>query len=190
MSAQCAREAEAATGASVFVGDTADAPFAGESFDVITCFDVLEHVYRPADLMAKMRNWLKPDGIIYIQVPNIESAEARVFRSYWHGLELPRHLFHFSPTSLHRMAGTVGLREVSLVTQRNEAIGTSLRYVVDDLCRAVGIRRTPRVFLGEAPFVWKFARKVGRITAIRLLAALAPMAGDGEAIHAIFQKST
>ena len=83
-------------------------------------------------------------------MPNVESAEARVFGSYWHGLELPRHLFHYSPGSLKFLAVSVGLREVSLETRRNPAVGTSLRYVWDDIFRAVGIRPTPVAFRGEA----------------------------------------
>ena len=110
---------------------------------MITCFDVLEHLYEPRRVMAKVAEWLKPGGIFYVLVPNIDSAEARVFGSYWHGLELPRHLFHYSPASLKFLAETAGLREVSLETRRNPAVGTSLRYVWDDVFSAVGIRRTP-----------------------------------------------
>ena len=85
MSSDCARRAEARTGARVFVGDILDAPFPHASFDVITCFDVLEHLYEPVKIMAKVLEWLKPGGVFYVQVPNIDSAEARVFRTYWTG---------------------------------------------------------------------------------------------------------
>jgi SAM-dependent methyltransferase len=188
MSADCARRAEARTGAHVFVGDIPDAPFPPESFDVITCFDVLEHVYEPLRVMAKVREWLRPGGVFYVQVPSIDSAEARVFGTYWHGLELPRHLFHYSPASLRNLAKATGLREVSLVTQRNPAVGTSLRYVWDGIFRAVGIRRTPTAYLGAPSLPWRIARKLVRMTVLRLLLAMAPLAGGGEAIHAIFRK--
>lgn len=188
MSAEGARTAEARSGAQVFVGDVPDAPFAPESFDVITCFDVLEHVYEPRRVMAKVAEWLKPGGLFYVLVPNIDSAEARVFGSYWHGLEMPRHLSHFSPASLKFLAELAGLREVSLETRRNPAVGTSLRYVGDDVFGAVGIRRTPVAYRGEASLPWRAGRKVVRMTALRLLLALAPLAGGGESIHAIFRK--
>jgi 2-polyprenyl-3-methyl-5-hydroxy-6-metoxy-1,4-benzoquinol methylase len=188
MSADCAKRAEARTGASVFVGDILDAPFAPESFDVITCFDVLEHVYEPLRVMTKVREWLKPGGVFYVQVPNIDSAEARVFRTYWHGLELPRHLSHFSPASLRNMGASTGLREVWLETQRNPAVGTSLRYVWDDVFRALGIRRTAVVYRGQASIPYRAARKLVRITVLRWLLAMAPLVGGGEAIHAIFQR--
>lgn len=188
MSADCARRAEARTGAHVFVGDIPDAPFPPESFDVITCFDVLEHLYEPRQVMAKVREWLKPDGVFYVQVPNVDSAEARVFRSYWCGLELPRHLFHYSPASLSHLAKSVGLQEISLATRRNAAVGVNIRYFCDDLFRAVGISRIPMAYLGAPSLPWRAARKLVRMTVLRLLLALAPLAGGGESIHAIFGK--
>jgi SAM-dependent methyltransferase len=188
MSDDCARTAEAKSGARLFVGNILDAPFPTESFDVITCFDVLEHLYEPRQVMMKVADWLKPGGIFYVLVPNVDSAEARVFGSYWHGLELPRHLFHFSPQSLKLLAESAGLREVSLETRRNPAVGTSLRYVWDDVFRALGIQRTPVAYRGQASLPWRAARKVVRMTALRFILALAPLVGGGESIHAVFRK--
>lgn len=188
MSAEVARTAKKRSKADVFVGDILDAIFAKESFDVITCFDVLEHLYEPRRVMAHVSEWLKPGGIFYVLVPNVNSAEARVFRSYWHGLELPRHLFHYSPASLKFLAASVGLREISLETRRNPAVGISLRYMWDDVLSSVGIRQTPVAYRSEASFPWRAARKLVRMTALRGLLALAPLMGEGESIHAIFQK--
>jgi SAM-dependent methyltransferase len=190
MSAECARRAEERTGADVFVGDILDAPFPPQSFDVITCFDVLEHLYEPRRVMDKVAEWLKPGGIFYVQVPNIDSAEARVLGTYWHGLELPRHLFHYSPTSLRNLAKATGFREVSLETRRNPAVGTGLRYVWDSVFRAVGMKPTPLVYRGQANLPWRAARKLVRLTVLRGLLAMAPIVGDGEAIHAVFRKDT
>jgi SAM-dependent methyltransferase len=190
MSKECAKIAEAKSGAQVFVGDILEAPFRRESFDVITCFDVLEHLYEPRRVMAKVGEWLKPSGIFYVLVPNVDSAEARVFGTYWHGLELPRHLFHYSPASLKFLAESAGLHEVSLETRRNPAVGTSLRYVWDDVFGAVGIRRTPAAYRTEAGFAWRAARKLARMTVLRSVLAMAPMVGGGESVHAIFQKPT
>lgn len=190
MSAEGARTAERRSKAQVFVGNILDAPFPRESFDVITCFDVLEHLYEPRQVMARINEWLKPGGIFYVLVPNMESAEARVFGSYWHGLELPRHLFHYSPASLKFLAESAGLQEVSLETRRNPAVGTSLRYVWDDVFSAVGmgIQRRPVAYLGKASLPWRAARKLVRMTVLRGLLAMAPLVGGGESIHAIFQK--
>jgi SAM-dependent methyltransferase len=190
MYADCAKRAEAKTGAQVFVGDILEAPFRRESFDVITCFDVLEHLYQPRRVMTRVGEWLKPGGIFYVSVPNIDSAAARVFGSYWHGLELPRHLFHYSPVSLRYLANSVGLQEVSLVTGRYALVGVSIRYFCDDFSRVLGISRTPMAYLGTPSFPWRVARKLVRLTVLRLLLTLAPLAGSGEYIDAVFEKGS
>jgi SAM-dependent methyltransferase len=189
MSAEGARAAEERSGAHVFVGNIVDAPFPRESFDVITCFDVLEHLYEPWRVMARVSEWLKPGGVFYVQVPNVDSAEARVFGSYWHGLELPRHLFHYSPTALRFLAESAGLRQELLETRRNPAVGTSLRYWGDDVFGSVGIKRTPVAYRGEASLLWRASRKLVRVTLLRGLLAMAPLAGGGEAIHGIFRNA-
>jgi len=188
MSAESAKKARAKSGADVFVGDILDAEFPPSLFDVITCFDVFEHLCEPQRVMTRVAEWLKPGGIFYVLVPNVDAAEARVFGSFWHGLELPRHLFHYSPTSLKFLAESAGLCQVSLETRRNPAVGTSLRYVWDDVFRAVGIRRTPVAYRGEASLPWRAARKLVRMTVLRAFLAMAPLVGGGESIHAIFRK--
>lgn len=190
MSVEGARTAEKRSGAEVFVGDITDAPFPRESFDVITCFDVLEHLYDPRQVMARVSEWLKPGGVFYVLVPNVESAEARAFGTYWHGLEMPRHLFHYSPESLKFLAESAGLQEVSLETRRNSAVGTGLRYVFDDIFGALGISRIPVAYRREPSRPWRAARKLVRMTVLPLLLAVAPVVGGGESIHAIFRKGT
>jgi 2-polyprenyl-3-methyl-5-hydroxy-6-metoxy-1,4-benzoquinol methylase len=189
MSATCAKVAQTNSGAQVFVGDILDAPFPAGSFDVITCFDVLEHLYTPRRVLSRVSEWLKPGGIFYVLVPNIDSAEGRAFGSYWHGLELPRHLFHYSPTSLRFLAKSVGLQEIFVETHRNPAVGTSLRYVWDDVFGAVGVQRTPVAYRSEPGLAWRAGRKLIRMTILRALLAMAPLVGGGESIHAVFQKS-
>lgn len=188
MSPKSANQARTRTGAQIFTGDILDANFAPNSFDVITCFDVFEHLYEPKKIMVKIAEWLKPGGIFYVLVPNIDSAEGRVFGTYWHGLELPRHLFHYSPKSLRHLAESVGLSTVSLETRRNAAVGTSLRYVCDDLFRTAGIRRRAVAYRGQPGLLWRAACKMTRVTVLKFLLALAPLAGGGESIHAVFRK--
>ena len=95
-------------------------------------------------------------------------------------------LFRYSPKSLKFLAQSVGLRELSLETHRNPAVGTSLRYVWDDVFRAVRIRRTPVAYRGEASLPWRAARKLVRLTVLKFLLALAPLVGAGEGIRAFF----
>jgi len=188
MSERAARQARARCGAQIFVGDILDAPFEPASFEAITCFHVFEHVYKPKEVLARISEWLKPDGIFYVMMPNIDSAGYRIFKSYWYALELPRHLLHFSPASLRRLASSLNLEVVSLTTHREVFIESSIRYIWDDMLRKIGISRTPlsRTPVPGVPF--RAARKMFRVTALPMLNGLASLAGDGESIHAIFRK--
>jgi len=188
MSGEVASRAESATDGNVFIGDILDAPFAAGSFDVITCFHVFEHLYDPQAVLRKVAEWLKPGGIFYAMMPNIDSAGNRIFGSYWYALELPRHLFHFSPKSLGNMATSLGLEQVSLVTGREVFIEKSVRYLIDEMFRRVGVTRTPLAKLPEPGIPFRVIRKAFRLTVLPVLDGMAALAGDGESIHAILRK--
>lgn len=188
MSEPVAQKARARCGAEVFVGDILDAPFAPGSFDAITCFHVFEHLYQPQEVLANVSKWLKPGGIFYAIMPNIDSAGAKIFGTYWYALELPRHLYHFSPKSLRNVAGAVGLNPLSITTDREVFIEPSTRYILDDALQQFGVSRTPMAKAKRPGVPFRAVRKAFRLTLLPVLNGLASLAGDGESIHAVLQK--
>jgi SAM-dependent methyltransferase len=188
MSEEVARRAKANCGADVFVGDILDAPFRAGSFDAITCIHVFEHLYKPQEVLEKVALWLKPGGIFYTLMPNIDSAAARFFKSYWYALELPRHLFHFSPRSLTYLTESVGLKTVSLKTEREVFLEHSTRYWLNDTLQTVGIERPPLARVAPAGLAFRVVRKAFRLTVRPVLEGLIGLAGDKEIIEGIFQK--
>lgn len=189
MSTDAADRARTRSGGQIFVGDILDADFAPESFDVITCFDVLEHVYEPRAVLERVRQWLKPDGIFYLLVPNIDSAAVRVFRSCWYGLELPRHLLHFSPQSLERIAALAGLNVKYLPVGRFPAVEYSTRYLVDNLLRRVGVQRAPLSTVPEASIPRRLVRRAIRMSILPLVHFGISLAGPGEYILAVLTRA-
>lgn len=188
MSERVARKAEAGTGAQIFVGDILDAPFPPESFDAITCFHVFEHHYQPKELLAKVREWLRPGGIFYTEMPNAESAGANIFRSYWFALEPPRHLYHFSPGSLDKLARSAGFQVLSITTHPAPYLEASFRYILDDFLGRIGIRRTPLAQAKPGSLPWRVVRKGLRLGVLPILNRMAYFAGDREVIIALFRK--
>ena len=78
--------------------------FPGTLFDVITMFHVLEHLPHPQTLLSNLlASNLKPDGLLVIEVPNIESWQAALAEEDWMHLDVPRHIQHFSPHRLKQM---------------------------------------------------------------------------------------
>jgi len=93
----------------VFTGRIEDAPFAPESFDFIRMSHVIEHLPFVVDSMKHIASLLKPNGVIYIETPNIEAFSFKHSREYWYPLECPRHLFLFSPQTLHALLEKCGI---------------------------------------------------------------------------------
>ena len=94
----------------VYIGDALSAPFPPGRFDLVTALHVVEHVPDPVRLVRRMLEWLAPGGLLIIEVPNAGGLGARIFGRAWSGLELPRHLSHFSPETLRRAVERAGGR--------------------------------------------------------------------------------
>jgi 2-polyprenyl-3-methyl-5-hydroxy-6-metoxy-1,4-benzoquinol methylase len=77
-------------------------------FDVVTLFDVLEHVPDIQTFLAEVGRILKPGGLLVVQSPNIRSVMATLTKGNWVWLSLPDHIYHFSPGSLSRFIESHG----------------------------------------------------------------------------------
>lgn len=76
---------------------------ADESLDVITMWDVLEHLPNPADALKKVHKLLRDGGYFIFQIPNYDSWNRAIFKNVWGGYDLPRHLYLFPKTSLQEL---------------------------------------------------------------------------------------
>jgi len=94
----------------IFIGDVLEAPFEPHSFDVITLFHVLEHLTEPKASLAKIHTLLRENGLLVIEVPNRASWQARLTGGTWFNLDVPRHVFHFTPRSLTMLLEQSGFR--------------------------------------------------------------------------------
>jgi SAM-dependent methyltransferase len=189
MEASTAEKAKAATGAEIFVGEALDAPFPDESFDVITGFDVLEHVYHPNAFLTKILQWLKPGGIVYLGLPNIDSWEARALGTFWYGLELPRHLSFFSPRSLRHAMTSLGFQELSLITPRTTYVEDSANYICSEIAEKMGMSPIPMAKRGPRSIPFRLVRKALRLSMVAPFAEIASLAGAGASMEAVFMKN-
>jgi SAM-dependent methyltransferase len=185
-----AERAKANTGASIFVGDAVTAPFLPETFDVITSFDLLEHVYFPRQFLTKVLEWLKPGGIYYAIMPNIDSWEAKLFGTHWYGLELPRHLFHFSPHSLRCLMTELGFEEVCVKTPRVSYMRRSVGYVFSSLLEKVGLTATPQARPKPRNLPRRAFNKAVQLAIAEPFAQIAAIAGSGPSVEVVFRKPT
>lgn len=91
-------------GIDVLNKDVENINFPKDSFDCITFWASLEHIYDPMETLHNTNNILKDGGIVIILVPNAESFEEKLFKRIDpNPIDIPRHLYHFSRKTLCRM---------------------------------------------------------------------------------------
>ncbi len=69
----------------------------------VTLWHVLEHLPDPKEYLKWIHTQLKDEGILIIAVPNFESWDAKHYGADWAALDVPRHLWHFSRSSIEKL---------------------------------------------------------------------------------------
>lgn len=89
-------------GLNIRAGTLEGAKFPDKYFDVVTLWDVLEHVPDAAGTLKEINRILKPGGIVVVNYPNMGSNLAKVFgRKWWFLLSV--HLYYFTPKTIKAM---------------------------------------------------------------------------------------
>lgn len=108
-------------GMAIRYGDFLKMDLPRESYDCITLWAVLEHVYQPAAYMKKVAELLRPGGRVVVLVTNFNSIQGRFFRAD----DYPRHLTLFTIGSVKRLCDKHGL-EIEKYCTNQDLFGGSL----------------------------------------------------------------
>lgn len=106
-----------------------EAGYPPDRFDVVSLFEVLEHLPDPIDHLREIRRILKPGGWVCCSVPNFASLERGLFRKWWAGLDAPRHFQQFTPESLRSCFEAAGLEVMELRTINARQIQAGKRTI-------------------------------------------------------------
>ena len=71
---------------------------------------VIEHLTGPRRVLTDIHRILKPGGRLLLELPNYDGYARAVFGTYWAALDVPRHLYHFTPATLDALLRRVGFR--------------------------------------------------------------------------------
>jgi SAM-dependent methyltransferase len=148
LSAEAAVQAAERISGRVVRASAIELPFSSARFDVITLWDVIEHLPDPHRAVAEIARCLRPGGRLALTTGDVESLVARFSGARWHLYTIPEHLFFFSRRSLQHLLEAHGLH-----IERMRAQGASypLGYLVERLRKTL-LRRTRagrRVFPGS-----------------------------------------
>jgi cyclopropane fatty-acyl-phospholipid synthase-like methyltransferase len=97
---ECARYGRQFFDLTIFSEHLEKIGFQNDKFDIVTLFDVLEHIPDIKSFISEVRRILKPDGLLVVQSPNIGSLMAKLTKSKWAWLCPPDHLYHFTPDTM------------------------------------------------------------------------------------------
>ncbi len=77
--------------------------FESHSFQVVTLWHVMEHIEKLDELWNTLHRLLDEEGVLVVAVPNSNSFDARKYKEHWAAYDVPRHLWHFTPTTMQQM---------------------------------------------------------------------------------------
>jgi 2-polyprenyl-3-methyl-5-hydroxy-6-metoxy-1,4-benzoquinol methylase len=110
-----------ARGLHIIEGTLAASGLADDSFDVVTMWDVIEHLTDPLAEVQQAYRLLKPGGLLVVHTMDIDSLFARVMGRHWPWL-MEMHIYYFSQRTLRATLEKVGFRVI-----RSEPQGRYLR---------------------------------------------------------------
>lgn len=107
------------SGLDVHCGTLEATDFHSEQFELATAWMVIEHVPDSRETLRRLHSLLKPGGTLLFSIPNAGCWESCFFGKYWYVWELPRHLHHFTQSSIRRLLEECGFTNVRIIHQRN-----------------------------------------------------------------------
>jgi SAM-dependent methyltransferase len=137
----------------VFHGELADAAFADCQFDLVTMWDVLEHVHQPRTTLLEAARITRPGGTLILGLPNPDGIEARLFGPLWAGWDSPRHLYLFRVPVIRRLLAATGWQagRVSGQSARMWLLHQSLRYWLEARDTGTRLREALLALAGTEP---------------------------------------
>ena len=110
----------------VNLGTLTTVKFPSRSFDLITLFDVFEHLHDPEADLSRCHKVLKSGGLLVINTGNTNSVLAKLERQNWHFFIPPQHLYFYSDINLKQLLKLHGFKVLSIYTTGKHI---SLRYL-------------------------------------------------------------
>lgn len=100
----------------VFKSDQMPDDFFKLSFDVVTSFEVIEHINNPNEDMALVNKVLRKGGAFYFTTPNFNSISRIILKEKWNVIDYPEHLSYYTPSSIHFLLNANGYKKNFLIT--------------------------------------------------------------------------
>lgn len=129
-----------AKGISMKQGPLDNANYNGIQFDVVTSFEVIEHINNPNEEITKFYSLLRKGGIVYATTPNFNSISRTLLKGTWSVIEYPEHLSYYTASTIKKLFAKHGFRTLSITVS-----GLS----IDRIRQGLGKKETRPAFTGS-----------------------------------------
>jgi 2-polyprenyl-3-methyl-5-hydroxy-6-metoxy-1,4-benzoquinol methylase len=139
-------------------GDLLSLELPPEHYDVVTLWDVVEHLEHPVAHLRAAARALKPDGLLLIETQNVASLFARILGRKWQHYKHAEHLYHFDPRSLPRLLDLAGFEQVR-ASPRHGGKYVSMTFLAERVGRVhplLGTLAAPLRLLGRRAIYLNF----------------------------------
>lgn len=103
-------------GIKMYKGTLQASRFNRNYFDVVTCFEVIEHINNPIQELTSFYEILRDGGMVYITTPNFNSISRSISGSKWNVIEYPEHLCYYTKKTLEKLFFDTDFRLLKLAT--------------------------------------------------------------------------
>lgn len=103
-------------GIKIHEGTISTSNFGDQSFDIITSFEVIEHIYNPQTELIEFNKLLRSGGLVYITTPNFNSLLRNRLGPKYNVIAYPEHLAYFTPKTLKKLFKDFGFSRLHLHT--------------------------------------------------------------------------
>jgi len=115
-------------------GTLETAPWPPASFDLVTLWDLVEHVPDPRAVLMQAHRLLRPDGVLVLETQDVASPFARLLGARWHHFKHAEHLYHFDAATIRRLLAQAGFAVVEL-TRRSAGKYVSVDFIAERAAR-------------------------------------------------------
>jgi len=121
----------------VFKSDKLPDEFFKLQFDVVTSFEVIEHINTPNAEMEFIKKILRKGGAFYVTTPNFNSVSRFLTKDKWNVIEYPEHLTYYTARTLNNLMRKYGFKKDFLVTKGFSFLRLNKRRGKDEVNRTL-----------------------------------------------------
>ncbi|MBF0300715.1 MAG: class I SAM-dependent methyltransferase [Oligoflexia bacterium] len=115
-------------------------------YDLVTMFDVIEHLSNPISAIKNIYDQLTEGGILVIKTPDISGLQSKIFYKFWYHYKPNEHLFYFSPVSITNLLLKANFEIIKISPA---SIFVSLNCIIDLMLRAINLHTNFKLIISK-----------------------------------------